>query len=458
MLALQSVAVRAFTFRHVRAFNRYPTFRQSRDAISLCRASSSSGYDVKNAERGIVGTYDPASFETDIYQWWEDSGCFSPDAKRPFADETRKEQPSYVLPMPPPNVTGKLHMGHAIFVALQDVLARFHRMRGRPTLWLPGTDHAGIATQLQVEKLLAEEGKTREGVGREAFLEKVWEYKAEQGGSIVRQLRSLGASADWSRERFTMDEMISPAVVEAFVQLHEKGLVYKGEYMVNWAPGLQTAVSDLEVEYSEEEGTLFYFDYPVADEDNLVIPVATTRPETILGDTAVCVHPEDDRYKHLIGKECVVPFTDRKIPIIADEYVDREFGTGALKITPGHDINDYQLGKKHNLEIINIMNKDGSMNENAGERYVNLDRFECRSKLWKDMEDAGIATKSEKHTQRIPRSQRGGEVIEPMVSSQWFVKAQGMGDKAMKVVEDGEVQIVPKRFEKVRCQEVASRF
>ncbi|GMH77539.1 hypothetical protein TrST_g5698 [Triparma strigata] len=350
--------------------------------------------------------------------------------------------------MPPPNVTGRLHMGHAIFVALQDVLARFHRMRGRPTLWTPGTDHAGIATQLQVEKRLIAEGKTREEVGREAFLKLAWEYKEEQGGAITTQLRSLGASADWSRERFTMDDDMTEGVVEAFVRLHEKGLVYRGEYIVNWAPQLKTAVSDLEVDYSEEMGKLYYFKYVLEGSDEF-LPVATTRPETIWGDTAVCVHPEDSRFKHLVGKRVKVPTMDRTIPVIADDYVDREFGTGALKITPGHDPNDYTIGKRHELEIVNIMNKDATMNGNVPAQYQNLDRFEARQKIWEDMEATDLAIKAEDHQQRVPRSQRGGEVIEPMVSSQWFVKTKGMGEKALNAVKDGDIKIIPSRFEKV---------
>ena len=339
-----------------------------------------------------------------------------------------------------------------------------------------GTDHAGIATQLQVEKQLIAEGTTREEVGREEFLRRVWLYKEEQGGHITRQLRSLGASADWSRERFTMDSDLSEAVSEAFVRLHEKGLVYRGEYMVNWAPMLKTAVSDLEVEYSEEEGKMYYFKYMVEGSEGAelvgssfvciacwsflmlltpppvsleFLPVATTRPETICGDTAVCVHPDDERYKHLVGKEAVVPMSGgRTIPIIADDYVDMEFGTGALKITPGHDPNDYAIGNKYSLPVINIMNKDGSLNANAG-GYIGLDRFDARTKLWEDMEGVGLTIKVEPHTQRVPRSQRGGEVIEPLVSSQWFVKTQGMGAKALKAVEDGDIQIVPQRFDKI---------
>lgn len=296
--------------------------------------------------------------------------------------------------------------------------------------------------------MLISEGTTREEVGREAFLERVWEYKAEQGGHITRQLRSLGASADWSRERFTMDPSLSEAVSEAFVRLHEKGLVYRGEYLVNWAPLLKTAVSDLEVEYSEEQGKLYYFKYMVEGSDEY-LPVATTRPETIMGDTAVCVHPDDERYKSLVGKQAVVPMSGgRTIPIIADEYVDMEFGTGALKITPGHDPNDYALGKKFDLPLINIMNKDGTMNANAGD-YNGLDRFDCREKLWADMTAEDLTIKADPHMQRVPRSQRGGEVIEPLVSSQWFVKTEGMGAKALKAVQDGDIQIVPQRFDKI---------
>lgn len=406
-----------------------------------------SKYDVENKSKGIVGKYEPQLFESEIYKWWEEAGCFQPDAKQTREKSASNGKEPYVLPMPPPNVTGRLHMGHAIFVALQDILARFHRMRGRPVLWLPGTDHAGIATQLQVEKALIAEGTTREEVGREKFLERVWAYKEEQGGAITSQLRSLGASADWSRERFTMDEENCESVTEAFVRFHEKGLVYRGEYMVNWAPLLQTAVSDLEVDYTEEEGKLYFFKYMIEDSEEF-LPVATTRPETIMGDTAVCVNPNDERYKHLVGKQVVVPMSGgRTIPVIADEYVDMEFGTGALKITPGHDPNDYAIGKKANLPIINIMNKDGSLNENASQ-YNGLDRFEAREKLWSDMEAEGLVIKVDPHTQRVPRSQRGGEIIEPLVSSQWFVKTEGMGAKALKAVEDGDIKIVPERFNK----------
>jgi len=384
--------------------------------------------------------YDPSAVEKPIYEWWEKAGYFKP------TEYEEGEKGSYVLPMPPPNVTGGLHMGHAMFVALQDIMARFHRMRGRPTLYLPGTDHAGIATQLLVERSLNEEGTTRFEIGREKFLERVWEWKEEKGGYITKQMRRLGTSADWSRERFTMDDGLSRATAEAFVQLHDKGLVYRGDYMVNWSPNLQTAVSDLEVEYSEEEGKLYYFKYPIKGSDEY-LSVATTRPETILGDTAVCVHPEDERYKHLVGKTVVVPTQDREIPIIADDYVDMEFGTGCLKITPGHDPNDYEIGKRHDLKNINIMNRDATLNNFCG-KYEGMDRFEARKQLWSDLEEMGIAIEAKPHTQRVPRSQRGGEVIEPLVSTQWFVKTRGMADRGVEAVKSGELKIIPERFEK----------
>ncbi|KAL2645155.1 hypothetical protein R1flu_012742 [Riccia fluitans] len=383
--------------------------------------------------------------EERLYNWWESQGYFKPDSNQ--------DGEPFVISMPPPNVTGALHMGHAMFVTLQDVMTRHYRMRGRPTLWLPGTDHAGIATQLVVEKLLASEGVKRADLGREEFEKRVWDWKRKYGDRITNQLRRLGASCDWERERFTLDESLSAGVREAFVRLHEKGLIYRGSYMVNWSPNLQTAVSDLEVEYSEEPGTLYYFKYPVADgnaEDHL--PVATTRPETVLGDTAVAVHPEDPRYAKFVGKMAVVPMSGgRKIPIIADEYVDREFGTGALKITPGHDPNDYAIGQKVGLPIINIMNKDGTLNENAG-KYSGLDRFVARKQLWADLESTGLAIKKETHTQRVPRSQRGGEVVEPLVSKQWFVTMGPLAEKALQVLDSGELRIIPDRFEKIYVQ------
>eukprot|EP00884_Botryococcus_braunii_P003795 jgi/Botrbrau1/13416/Bobra.0082s0022.1 len=391
------------------------------------------------APRGdLPKTFEPGEDEARLYAWWEEQGFFKP------ANEASGEP--FIISMPPPNVTGRLHMGHAMFVTLEDIMTRFQRMRGRPTLWLPGTDHAGIATQMVVEKMLAAEGVTRQSLGRAAFEERVWQWKDQYGGFITQQLRRLGASCDWSRERFTLDAQLSAAVLEAFNQLHEKGLIYRGSYMVNWAPNLQTAVSDLEVEYSEESGMLYYFKYPIAGGTDF-LPIATTRPETILGDTAVAVHPEDERYRHLIGLECEVPMSSgRRIPVIGDRYVDREFGTGALKITPGHDVNDYEIGKRAGLPIINIMNDDGTLNASAG-RYAGQDRFEARKKLWADLEAAGLALRTEPHTSRIPRSQRGGEIVEPLVREQWFVRMEPLARPALAAVANGEIRILPERFQ-----------
>ena len=392
-------------------------------------------------------TYDFKSTEERIYKMWEQGGYFKPtnDPNAPGHDPTKKP---FVISIPPPNVTGKLHLGHAMFVSMEDLMIRYHRMKGVPTLWVPGTDHAGIATQLQVERALRAEGTSREEVGRDAFLERTWAWKREHGGMITEQIRRMGASCDWSRERFTLDEGLSKAVREAFVRLYEKGLIYRGPRLINWSPGLKTAVSDLEVEYSEEQGTLYYFKYRVAGTEGEYIPVATTRPETILGDTAVAVHPEDPRYQNFIGKMALVPILEREIPIIADEYVDREFGTGALKITPGHDPNDYEIGARHNLEIISVLDKDARINSHGGP-YEGLDRFDAREKLWADMRAAGLVIKEEPYTHQVPRSQRGGEIIEPMISTQWFVKIKPLADPAIQAVRDGRIRIVPKHFEKV---------
>eukprot|EP00178_Gracilaria_changii_P026893 TRINITY_DN831_c0_g1_i1.p1 TRINITY_DN831_c0_g1~~TRINITY_DN831_c0_g1_i1.p1 ORF type:complete len:996 (-),score=143.99 TRINITY_DN831_c0_g1_i1:4264-7251(-) len=390
-------------------------------------------------KREMPPRYDPQEFEQILYHWWESAGLFkpcAPNGKEPFT-----------ICMPPPNVTGGLHMGHAMFATIEDILTRYHRMRGRPTLWLPGTDHAGIATQLVVEKELAKDGITRDELGREKFLERVWKWKEEKGDYINVQMRRLGASCDWDRSRFTLEDHMSAAVAEAFKRLHDQGLVYKGSYMVNWSPKLRTAVSDLEVEFSEENGKLYYFRYPLSNGSGF-IPVATTRPETILGDTAVCVHPEDERYSQFVGKTVKVPVIGRDIPIITDTYVDREFGTGALKITPGHDHNDYELGKKHELPIINIMNKDATINSNGGQ-FEGLDRFEARKRLWQIMNEDGLVIKVEDHVNRVPRSQRGGEVVEPLVSTQWFIRMKSLAEKAVRKVRDGEIAIEPQRFEKV---------
>ncbi|MCL4559029.1 MAG: valine--tRNA ligase [Chloroflexi bacterium] len=391
--------------------------------------------------------YDFKSTEQRLYAWWEAQGYFKPvnDPRDPGFDPSRKP---FVISIPPANVTGELHQGHAMFVAMEDLMIRYHRMKGIPTLWVPGTDHAGIATQLQVEKRLAQEGLKREDIGREEFLRRTWAWKEKYGGIITRQIRRLGASCDWSRERFTLDDGLSRAVREAFVRLYEKGLIYRGPRIINWSPGLKTAVSDLEVEYSEEPGTLYYFKYRLADDPDEFIPVATTRPETILGDTAVAVHPGDPRYKKFVGRKALVPILNRAIPVIEDEYVDREFGTGALKITPAHDPNDYQIGQRHNLEAISVLDETAHVNGNGGP-YKGLDRFEARKKLWQDMADAGLNIKEQPYQMNVPRSQRGGEIIEPMISTQWFVRIKPLADAALEAVRDGRVRIVPERFTKV---------
>jgi valyl-tRNA synthetase len=389
----------------------------------------------------MARAYNPAHFEELLYTWWESNGYFKPELAQPDAEP-------FVIAMPPPNVTGALHIGHAMTASVEDLMMRYHRMNGKAALWIPGTDHAGIATQLQVERALRAEGTSREEIGREKFLERTWAWRREYGGIITKQHRRLGVSCDWERERFTMDEGLSRAVREAFVQLYEKGLIYRGEYLINWSPGLQTAVSDLEVEYQDEEGKLYYFKYMLSDSTtdrtrlkpgkDYVI-VATTRPETVLGDTAVAVHPEDERYQHLIGKMVVVPVLGREIPIIADDYVDREFGSGAVKITPGHDPNDFEIGKRHKLPIINVMTKKATINDNGGP-YAGQDRFECRKNLWADMTTAGLTVEVRPHQMQVPRSQRGGEVVEPLVSTQWFVKMRPLADAGLKAVADGEIR------------------
>ncbi len=394
---------------------------------------------MKQASKPMPKTFDFKEAEQRIYAWWEENGWFKPEVAPDDAEP-------FVISMPPPNVTGVLHLGHALFVSLEDLMIRYERMHGKAALWVPGVDHAGIATQLQVEKMLQAEGTSREEVGYEEFLARTWAWKEQYGGGITQQLRRLGASCDWDRERFTLDDGLSNAVQEVFVTLYEQGLIYRGPRLVNWSPGLRTAVSDLEVEREEEPGKLYYFNYPL--EDGGFIPVSTTRPETILGDTAVAVHPEDDRYKHLIGKTALVPVLNRRIPVIGDEYVDREFGTGALKITPGHDFNDYEIGQRHHLPLINIMNRDATLNENAGP-YAEMERFAARDKLWADMAALGMMVKVEDIVHAVPRTQRGGEIVEPLISTQWFLKIQPLADKALAAVRDGRIKIVPERFEKI---------
>ncbi|HEU0297016.1 MAG TPA: valine--tRNA ligase [Anaerolineales bacterium] len=391
--------------------------------------------------------YDFKSTEPRIYAMWEAGEFFKPhnDPNSPDFDPTVEP---FVIAIPPPNVTGELHIGHSMFVSVEDLMTRYHRMKGYSTLWIPGSDHAGIATQLMVERdLLQKEEVTREELGREEFLRRTWQWKHKYGDIITNQIRRLGASCDWSRERFTLDEGLSRAVREAFVHLYEKGLIYRGPRLINWSPGLKTAVSDLEVEYEEEDATLYYFKYKLKDSDEF-IPVATIRPETILGDTAVAVHPDDERYRNFIGKSVIVPILGREIPVIADHYVSREFGTGALKVTPGHDPNDYLIAQRHNLPLISMLDVEARVNENGG-KYKGQDRFDARKNLWDDMRKAGLVIKTEPYRTTIPRSQRGGEIVEPMISTQWFVKIEPLAKAALEAVKDGRIRIVPERFEKV---------
>ncbi|KAL5544442.1 hypothetical protein UlMin_008226 [Ulmus minor] len=424
-------------------------FSQTRRGISLLHFSRLRPrlFSVAASENGVftspevAKTFDFTSEER-IYNWWESQGYFRPNFDR--------GSDSFVISMPPPNVTGSLHMGHAMFVTLEDIMVRYHRMKGRPTLWIPGTDHAGIATQLVVERMLAAEGIKRVELSRDEFTKRVWEWKEKYGGTITNQIKRLGASCDWNREHFTLDEQLSRAVIEAFVRLHDKGLIYQGSYMVNWSPSLQTAVSDLEVEYHEESGSLYYIKYRVAGGSSSdYLTIATTRPETLFGDVAIAVNPQDERYSKYIGGMAIVPLTyGRHVPIIADKHVDKEFGTGVLKISPGHDHNDYDIARKLGLPILNVMNKDGTLNDVAG-LYSGLDRFEVRKKVWADLEETGLAVKKEPHTLRVPRSQRGGEVIEPLVSKQWFVTMEPLAEKALEAVKDGDLKILPERFEKI---------
>ena len=384
--------------------------------------------------------YDPKATESKWQKYWEENQVFK-------ADPNHKGEP-YSIVIPPPNVTGSLHMGHAFESALIDTLVRYHRMKGRNTLWLPGTDHASIAVHTMLEKQLKKEGTTRKELGREKFLERAWQWKEDSEGTIVNQLRRLGVSADWSRERFTMDEGLSKAVLKAFVSLYEEGLIYRGEYLVNWCPATQSAVSDVEVENQEVNGNLWHFRYPLTDGDGSV-EVATTRPETMLGDTAVAVNPNDDRYKHLIGKTLTLPIMGREIPIIADELVDPAFGTGCVKVTPAHDPNDFQMGQRHNLPFINIMNKDGTLNENAGP-FQGQDRFEARKNVVKRLEEDGVLVKVEDYKHTVPYSDRGKVPIEPLLSTQWFVKIRPMADRALNFLDQQHSPVfVPERWTKV---------
>jgi valyl-tRNA synthetase len=388
----------------------------------------------------LATQYEAKTTEAKWQKSWEGNQVFK-------ADPNHSGKP-YSIVIPPPNVTGSLHMGHAFEHALIDALVRYHRMKGRNTLWLPGTDHASIAVSTILDKQLKEEGKTRKDLGREEYLDRAWQWKEKSGGTIVGQLRRLGLSVDWSRERFTMDEGLSKAVLEAFVRLYEEGLIYRGEYMVNWCPATQSAVSDLEVDNQEVEGHLWHFRYPLTEGDGYV-EVATTRPETMLGDTAVAVNPNDERYKHLIGKTLTLPIMGREIPIIADELVDLEFGTGCVKVTPAHDLNDFQMGQRHNLPFINIMNKDGTLNENAGP-FQGQDRFEARKNVVKRLEEDGVLVKVEEYKHTVPYSDRGKVPVEPLLSTQWFVKIRPMADRALDFLDQKTSPVfVPERWTKV---------
>jgi valyl-tRNA synthetase len=386
-------------------------------------------------------TYQPKDIEQTIYKHWEEKGYFKPKG-------TGKP---YCIMLPPPNVTGSLHMGHGFQYALMDALIRYHRMRGLNTLWQPGIDHAGIATQMVVERQLLQQGKTRETLGRKAFVEKIWEWKEKSGGRIEHQARRLGISTDWSRLKFTMDEDLSKAVRHAFIQLYDEGTIYRGKRLVNWDPILLTAISDLEVINQEEKAFLWYIRYPLTDGSDTLI-IATTRPETMLGDTAVAVHPEDERYKKFIGKTIRLPLTDREIPIIADEYVDPSFGTGCVKITPAHDFNDYAVGLRHNLPLVNIFTRDAHLNENAPNAYQGLDRFEAREKIIKDLQSQGLLERTEDHTLKIPRCDRTKTVIEPFLTDQWFVKTEQLAKPAIEIVEKREIRFIPENWAKTYFQ------
>ncbi|NSW90839.1 MAG: valine--tRNA ligase [Firmicutes bacterium] len=390
---------------------------------------------IKNLDK----TYEPKQVEDKLYKEWMENDYF-----HAVIDYNKKP---YTIVIPPPNITGQLHMGHALDNTLQDILIRWRRMQGYCTLWLPGTDHASIATEAKIVEAMAQEGLTKDMIGREKFLERAWEWKRHYGSRIVEQLKKLGSSCDWKRERFTMDEGLSEAVKEVFIRLYEKGLIYRGERIINWCPKCNTSISDAEVEYEEKEGYFWYIKYPVKD-SNDYIAVATTRPETMLGDTAVAVHPEDERYKHLVGKTVILPLMDREIPIIEDEFVDRDLGTGAVKITPAHDPNDFEVGIRHNLPRIKVINDDATMSEHAG-RYKGLDRYEARKRVVVDLEKLGLLLNVEEHTHNVGECYRCNTVIEPLVSKQWFVKMKPLAEPAIEVVKNGTIKFVPERFSKI---------
>ncbi|MBQ4372872.1 MAG: valine--tRNA ligase, partial [Lachnospiraceae bacterium] len=387
----------------------------------------------------LAKTYDPKGLEERLYKKWEENGYF-------HAEVDRSKKP-FTIVMPPPNITGQLHMGHALDNTMQDILIRFKRMQGYNALWQPGTDHAAIATEVKVIGALKEQGIDKDDLGRDGFLEKCWEWRKEYGGRIINQLKKMGSSADWERERFTMDEGCSDAVLEVFIKLYEKGLIYKGSRIVNWCPVCQTSISDAEVEHEDQDGFFWHINYPVVGEEGRFVEIATTRPETLFGDTAVAVNPEDERYKDIIGKTLKLPCTDREIPVIADSYVDKEFGTGCVKITPAHDPNDFEVGKRHNLEEIVVINDDATMNDKAG-KYAGMDRYECRKALVDDLKEQGLLVKVVPHQHNVGTHDRCGTTVEPMIKQQWFVKMDELIKPAVEGVKNGQIQLLPKRMEK----------
>ena len=387
----------------------------------------------------LAKTYDPQGIESRLYKKWEDNGYF-------HATVDRSKKP-FTIVMPPPNITGQLHMGHALDNTMQDILIRYKRMQGYNALWQPGTDHAAIATEVKVIKALKEQGIDKNDLGREKFLEKCWEWKDEYGSRIVNQLKKLGSSADWERERFTMDKGCSDAVLEVFIKLYEKGYIYKGSRIVNGCPVCKTSISDAEVEHEEQDGFFWHINYPVIGEEDRFVEIATTRPETMFGDTAVAVNPDDERYKDIIGKKLLLPIVNREIPVIADAYVDKEFGTGCVKITPAHDPNDFEVGKRHNLEEIVVMNDDATMNKNAG-KYAGMDRYECREKLVAELKEQGLLVKVVPHSHNVGTHDRCGTTVEPMIKQQWFVKMDDMIKPAVEAVKNGDIQLLPKRMDK----------
>jgi len=393
--------------------------------------------DIMSKE--LAKTYDPKGIEERLYKKWMDNGYFhakvNPD-KKPFT-----------IVMPPPNVTGQLHMGHALDETMQDILIRFKRMQGYEALWQAGTDPAAIATEVKVIEKLKKEGIDKNEIGREEFLKHAWEWKEEYGGKIINQLKKLGASADWERERFTMDEGCSKAVQEVFIKLYEKGYIYKGSRIINWCPVCQTSISDAEVEHEDQDGFFWHINYPIVGEEGRFVEIATTRPETLLGDTAVAVNPEDERYKDIVGKMLKLPLTDREIPVIADEYVDKEFGTGCVKITPAHDPNDFEVGRRHNLPEINIMNDDATINSLGG-KYAGMDRYEARKAMVEDLKELGLLVKVVPHSHNVGTHDRCGTTVEPMIKPQWFVKMDEMAKAAIEALDNKELTFVPERFDK----------